>query len=1752
MAINAGSKNDTFELDLSLFAGKVSDMAPGNLPAGPSPYCTDVFFGAQWVATRPALIHTLSGALVENADILSHLDYRQPTGQTNCMILYEDGSLWSNNVESGNSTKVYNAAPLIRFKAVAAFDKFFMAWRSLSLVSPFTDAQLAGGDTPTYVNTLGNVARVVTDGPGGGLSVTGVNIGPSDLVTPGTFAIGPAITSIVYGGEKTVTIVIPNRGTETITFYTSAEVTLASAQSLTVGQIVQLYNITWANPGGPQWANGIPVATVLDSTHFTIAISEVNTSNSATSGTFAYGNASTVSLNRVNNIVTAFLADTSASDPTEIQAGWFVTITDTQAASQAQLPNGTVPFTANELFQAIYPSSSGAGAVPSLLTGGVLTFYSHNHAFQGQFEYTFPSDGFNIPLTPPLATQTLAANQSVQINTYPASLLPGYTNDSGNSQDPMVILGVTPAGEWDGTSTAVAYDGAAGDTGINFCMVYSGKINIPAAGTYAFQINHQEGVIFGVGGAATNPGGNPNVNPDGGQTLTALNGYPIMGANNVSQDGGGWENPITVSVTFPTAGVYPFEIDWAKGDNDDTGGPYKMLVLSNVVSGSAVPIIPTIGPGTSLVQGDGVGNVNVTLPTAVESVAIGSWLYLTLNNPTPSYVSNWTISSNGTGLITVTSNPSQPAQVWTVGTEILLGGFTSTSGPQPTGWNGQTVTITAVNATNPSAPQYQFLWNGPTSSGSSSTGTATPVSAAYPQGWIQVTGVISTTEFTYQAVSNSSSQQDTGVVYDYFGSLNTQQALTANNQQTSPGIVTESTAASDSGIVQGFQVLSVDTSTTPNTITWYQQGFNDTYTGTHLLQVQPQSSIAGGPRGAFVFFINEDGGASPGSYPINLQLSGGTQFASVQLPLGPPGTSARGVAFTAASGSDYFALGAAQIPATAGQAPIITLGTIVQDNTTTSLIMDFTDVALLDGIPVSGANAVGSDYGDLTSTIVLAPCLGVIEYETYLIWWGELNNIKTLINPGMSGGYTPAGSPPGLAGAQPEGWDVTDEVNSITPSVNGSLVVSPDELGFAYQMTGSTGNLKFVIYSPTAGVLSTASIAISTLPSSWEWMTATFGTAMPAAIPQDALLYVCSDAGNNNLISQGAWQNAWGVPIFLPLQSYVVRFKAVADESGPVIWDLQFINALQPVLNNQLRLSYPENEFGYDDENGFTIALDTSDFIASCFKQRQFLYVNTENDLFVTQNNGQVPAEWDNSIFASECGSFGPDAVVTGKSTAWWLGRHGWQIFEGKEPKQINQPVIQDFQQINLDAAVNTCMGYDAVNRVVYASFPIGASVNPNFVESMSFRMADQAYNVPDPIHVSAISGKIISTDLGLKFTPMQLSINSMQMCNRQTPNGIAKVMTFGGGKAGPIAADVSTSAQGASGDVVISLTPSNANDFVIVCQSGFEQFSTPEGWTRITDGTYTIQVSNNDELTFDLPDPSPSQWAAVMASFVVTGEPSQEQGFAIDFGTGPPESQYTKTFGEDGVPALNAGDSIVIEFTSYSQTAPQLTVSDTQGNLFVIYQNSQNFSTGLFATSFMAIALGAKAGNDTVTINVSNFGTPTGSTLFAINGFVYSNLAYPVSYGQLYIQDFWNYPPTNPSATVWNCSDADYGQIFSEYQTYFFFSHDVEQQPNLSLYRKLFCYMAFHAVGVGDLTITPYVDSMTTPWTALPTYTLQLNDPGIDYDIGLDITGNRCSFRFTSSPTVTDPTNTNAAFLLTHMIVSARRDNVFPTRGAF
>lgn len=1682
--------NQTVSQDLSLFGGQVKDIAPGNLPAGVSPQCQDMFFSGQYTATRPALYHVLASAL-GTGDILSHNDYPQQNGTTETVIQYADGSLWTRNVQTGSATQVGTSSPGVRFNSVSAFNHFFMAYRSLGLVSSFTNATLAGGDVPRYINPLGHVWRVTSDAPGGGFSVSPITIAPEDVVLPGVFVMGPAVTSVTLTGEETVVITIPNKGTETFHYWTAAEITLASSVTLVPNQIVQLYGINWA---GPQWLNGVAVASVIDGTHFTIAIAQTSLNISATSGTFGYvpDAGSAQSLTRSNNIVTAYLTDTSPSTPTQIQPGWYVSLVDTQASSNSAVPiSGAVPFTDNELFQAIFPQTS-PGTIPTWIEGATANFYTYSHTEGGVFNFNYPGTGSNIPLPAPIATYQFSANQSVLFNSngtdagnllknapqngfnynpwtifgvttqnlipirrvywgvsaigtgnpsspgniltilvendsgsLPASVVPGatiilsgfinpfhdslypatggsdagsqfvdvnldgtytviavgtsivggsehvqaftvqapsvahtYSHDYGsglNSTWPLsgwffqVENETTTTPVWDGTAV-MPYSGAT----TNVAMIISGYVYLPA-GQSTFFLDNADGMQMGfasdvtfvsrtgnVGNGLYQPGGASYGQP---QTVTALNGYPIAWAGNQGTNYAGvqiFEGTVTVSVA--QAGIYGVELDYVNWAGDAT------LNMLNVIDSVNTPMLPSGGPGqyTAKVQGDGVGNVHVTLPTPVEALPIGAWLYLYLNPPSSADVNDWTITSNGTGSVVVHSTD------FSVNEEILLGGFSSVKTPQPTTWNGQTVTITSAINNGNGSQTLQFNWTGTPGTGTTTTGTVTPVSAQYPSGWVQVTQVLSTSEFVYYAINNTETLLASGTVYDYFGSLNTQQSLTA----ALPGQSTASTSSqasaslqsSASGIVQGFQVLSVNSSTTPNFITWYQSGFNDTYTGTHQLQVQPQSQIAAGPRNMLVFFLNEDGGTTPGSYPILLNLNGGTQFAQVTLPLGPAGTTARGTAWTPAYGADYFVLPAGNLPASGGNGPVIVTGTIVYDNTTTSTIIDFSDAALVDGIFVGpGEEAVGEDYGDLTSMIVLPPVIGVVEYNEQLAWWGELNCYPnhSMVNMGMAGGYN--GSQTLGANAQPLGWDNATPYNSISPDAAGVLFTSSDNIGFEYGFPASgTSSLQFVMYSPSAGVIATASVAISGITSTRTWYSATFNAALPNPVPADAVLYMRAAGGaNNGMISQSIYQDFYGDPIVLPNRTYVIRFEAYINGGFIKTKEFELIDQEQPVLNNQIRLSYIENPFAYDNENGFTVGLDTPDFVSAMFLQREQLYALTEGqgELHSIRATAVLPSDWSTALFARECGCSGPDAVTIGQSVAWWMGRHGVHVFEGGQPKKISQYNNTDFEKTNWNAAVNSCMAYDAVQRVLYMAFPTGATLNPSMTYSLNTRLADAAYNVPDPVHVSPYTGKIISTDLAQKWSPMSINFNSMTMSLQSTAVGVdqtafAKVMTFGA------------------------------------------------------------------------------------------------QGF-----------------------------------------------------------------------------------------------------------------------GQLYAQDYFNYPPTNPTATSWNAIDDDFSTIPWVYVTYPFFSHDTEIQTQIGVYRKLFGFMGMHVSGVGFLNMVPLIDSLDNPWPALAPWTLQFADPASDYNIGLNVTGNRMFLKFTGTPIPGSQGGDgfSTALWLTHLFVSARKDFVFPVgNGGF
>lgn len=135
-----------------------------------------------------------------------------------------------------------------------------------------------------------------------------------------------------------------------------------------------------------------------------------------------------------------------------------------------------------------------------------------------------------------------------------------YTIQSPGNSQPFFWFVTNGAGEE--TSEPVPFPSFA----TNYSIAMFGSVNIPVAGNYNIGINHIDGMIFGVGGGATQISG--TINDPFNHTVTAVNGYTVMMSNNNRFD-----NPVTDTcvVNFPAAGTYPIEIDSAYANNGAAG-----------------------------------------------------------------------------------------------------------------------------------------------------------------------------------------------------------------------------------------------------------------------------------------------------------------------------------------------------------------------------------------------------------------------------------------------------------------------------------------------------------------------------------------------------------------------------------------------------------------------------------------------------------------------------------------------------------------------------------------------------------------------------------------------------------------------------------------------------------------------------------------------------------------------------------------------------------------------------------------------------------------------------------------------------------------------------------------------------------------------------------------------------------------------------------------------------------------------------
>jgi len=489
--------------------------------------------------------------------------------------------------------------------------------------------------------------------------------------------------------------------------------------------------------------------------------------------------------------------------------------------------------------------------------------------------------------------------------------------------------------------------------------------------------------------------------------------------------------------------------------------------------------------------------------------------------------------------------------------------------------------------------------------------------------------------------------------------------------------------------------------------------------------------------------------------------------------IGPPNVVARILQFTGAGGSYFFYL--PTIPQVDGL--IVGSSTQINDNTTTSCVLDFGDPTLFAGIGTSqGGN-------NLANQQLLDSAVGFGFFANRLIAYGMRNRIQNFLNMGFEGGYVSGGSGGGLSNI-PAGWKGTGGNGSLTAGhygvvwVAGSAslsqgayqdsygapILSPNTLYRArFWANGNSKTVTITLSSSSTGLSITATQSII---SSIFWYETAFSGKTGATIGSDTIL-------------------------------------TVAATSGCQVDDISIIYDSNPYLTTTLWGSYVDNPEAFDGVSGVFSPTNDTHQVLECVElsrgQQSILVVATQDPggrLHRIINNGSEPAYWTVYQVGSNCGVLGPFATTKSQSDdstssggeQWiaWASATGARIYDGTTPWKISQEIEPDWEAIVMgypagqttvggSAPVQTSVWAlnDPVARTIYFGLPSTLFSNPaytapNVVYMLNYRELDTASQIAQspPIHTS-YTGRLIATDHNRKWAPWFLTLNGAALMYR-------------------------------------------------------------------------------------------------------------------------------------------------------------------------------------------------------------------------------------------------------------------------------------------------------------------------------------------------------------------------------------------------
>jgi hypothetical protein len=505
-------------------------------------------------------------------------------------------------------------------------------------------------------------------------------------------------------------------------------------------------------------------------------------------------------------------------------------------------------------------------------------------------------------------------------------------------------------------------------------------------------------------------------------------------------------------------------------------------------------------------------------------------------------------------------------------------------------------------------------------------------------------------------------------------------------------------------------------------------------------------NISAGVHQVSVIFVTRQGFWTAPSPPVSWTAAGGKQVTLTNIPTGPSNIVARLLAFTAAGGADYY-----QVPATM----------TINDNTTTSVTLDFDDTILLSG------TAMDNQFAQ----IELPNQLGVIGYSDRLFWWGERAKMSNWNNITFDGGWNLAG---GTGGADvPLGW-----TSDPTSGAGGSREPSDVVWGDAYRITGNgasvargmisqsavtdpagnpllvqstdysirarvqrstnlaQGTLRVNCFSPSAGAIGVG-LAITALTATTSYVEYTAQLIPPqSAIPSDMVLRVYAD----------------GVP-------------GPSGESF-LVDQLEIFPTLTPQNASIVRASYALNAEGYDGVTGLLeVAENNGQGIRAAFALRNYLYFVKERSLFVTQDDGvNEPAIWDIEEVSNQVGTPSAHGVGIGEEWVVIAGRAGLYYFDGGNPVKLSQEIQPTWDAINWEYGSRIWVQVHTQHKRILVGVPMGAATQPSQI-----LVLDYTEGFLDPLQTM-----LSSPGYGRMWSQWSIAANSCGLIERST--GIAQL----------------------------------------------------------------------------------------------------------------------------------------------------------------------------------------------------------------------------------------------------------------------------------------------------------------------------------------------------------------------------------------